>query len=142
MKRKICAALLLIALTAAAGCGNKEANIEPSGTSVPEEKVTSQKNTSDIAATDDNANGENGFKEVRMHDNVNTFSTFLFTNVMDNSEDENVLISPLSVYTALSMLENGADGDTFKEINNALNGYFNLDDIFAKFMKLEPLPSE
>jgi len=45
MKRKVCAALLLLALTAAAGCGNKESDIEPSGTSVPEENVTSQKNT-------------------------------------------------------------------------------------------------
>jgi len=142
MKRKVCAALLLLALTAAAGCGNKESDIEPSGTSVPEENVTSQKNTSDTAATGDNANGENGFKKVRMHDNVNTFSTFLFTNVMDNSENENVLISPLSVYTALSMLENGADGDTFKELNNSLNGYFNLSDALAEFMRLEPLPKE
>ena len=139
MKRKICAALLLLAMISAAGCGDKEPiNDDPT----PSETVVSQAVNSDTAATVDNADTENSFSKVRMYDNVNTFSTYLFSNVMDSAENENTLISPLSVYLALSMLENGADGDTFNELNNSLNGYFNLSDALAEFMRLEPLPKE
>ena len=47
----------------------------------------------------------------------------------DNSNDENILISPLSISSALSMTANGADGDTLKEMEKVLGNGLKLDDI-------------
>lgn len=39
----------------------------------------------------------------------------------ENLEDENILISPLSIVSALGMLGNGADGDTLAQMEDLLN---------------------
>ncbi len=50
---------------------------------------------------------------------LNDFSSKLFASSVENSE--NVMISPVSVYLALAMTVNGADGNTKTEILEALN---------------------
>ena len=44
-----------------------------------------------------------------------SFQTELFKNINENSS-ENILISPVSLYQSLSLLSNGGNGDTQKEI--------------------------
>lgn len=51
------------------------------------------------------------------------FAVHLFQNVLNHSAaDDNVSVSPFSAGVALSMLEEGAMGETKVEIDNALNG--------------------
>jgi serpin B len=51
----------------------------------------------------------------------NTFALDIFKKVIENTEEsENVIISPLSISSALSMALNGADGETRKEMLEAL----------------------
>lgn len=50
------------------------------------------------------------------------FSTELFKSVLESKKGENVMVSPLSVYVALSILTNGADGETLKELESVLAG--------------------
>ncbi|MBR6243814.1 MAG: hypothetical protein IKQ90_10010 [Ruminococcus sp.] len=44
------------------------------------------------------------------------------TSEQHNNEDKNILVSPLSIMTALSVAANGASGNTLKEIEEALGG--------------------
>lgn len=50
-------------------------------------------------------------------DSFLSFSASIFNK---QSEDENILISPLSLYIALGMLTNGADGETLSQLEDAL----------------------
>ncbi len=50
------------------------------------------------------------------------FSLELFKNVQKEKSEENVLVSPLSVATALSLTANGADGETLSEMEKLLGG--------------------
>lgn len=54
----------------------------------------------------------------------NNFGISLFSNVADK-EHGNIMLSPLSANIALSMLLNGADGETYNQIRNML-GYEGL----------------
>lgn len=59
----------------------------------------------------------------------NSANKFAFELIKQmNSNEKNFLISPMSAHMALSMLCNGADGETLVEIANTL-GYENIDDI-------------
>lgn len=143
MKRKLFAILSLLALTTAVGCSSKEPEtVISSSTTDSSEQVISQ-DTHDIPAdTYDTAKNVKGFDKQRMSENIDVFSTYMFYKTFKNADKENVLLSPFSVYTSLSMLENGANGDTFTELNQALNGYFNLDEALMEFMRISPLPKE
>ncbi len=52
----------------------------------------------------------------------NTFGIKLFKNLVENSEDEqeNIIVSPLSISTALGMTYNGADNETKTAMENTL----------------------
>lgn len=56
------------------------------------------------------------------HDDTQSFATTLFNTVNNNSEEENICISPASAMWALSMTANGAEGNTANQIYAAL-GY-------------------
>ncbi len=63
-----------------------------------------------------------------LHTGVTDFTVRLFQNCLD--EEENTLISPVSVLTALAMTANGADGETLSQMETVfgmpskeLNGY-------------------
>ena len=48
------------------------------------------------------------------------FALDIFQNVVEDAEDPNVCFSPLSATMALSMVQNGADGNTLEEMQNTL----------------------
>ena len=50
----------------------------------------------------------------------NDFGLDIFREVRNESEEQNIMISPLSISVALAMAYNGAGGDTKKEMENAL----------------------
>lgn len=63
---------------------------------------------------------EQGNQEDLQEDMINLgFKTFLQIN-SDSEDDENILISPLSIETALYMAANGAEEETLSEIRTAL----------------------
>lgn len=56
---------------------------------------------------------------------INDFSTILFKQMYSSKESgENTLVSPISVFTALSLLSNGANDKTAEQINDVLSGYY------------------
>ncbi len=50
----------------------------------------------------------------------NAFGLELFQKIRKNNEEENIMISPLSISVALAMAYNGADGETKTEMENTL----------------------
>lgn len=48
------------------------------------------------------------------------FALDIFQNVIENAEEPNICFSPLSATMALSMVQNGADGNTLEEMQNTL----------------------
>ena len=56
-------------------------------------------------------------------------SVKLFKAMSAESEDENLLISPLSIQLALAMTANGADGKTREEMESLLGGEIPLEDL-------------
>ena len=57
---------------------------------------------------------------------INRFTAELFKSEYGkrDNESDNVFLSPLSAYTALSLLDNGAAGDTQSELNALLGGIY------------------
>ena len=51
----------------------------------------------------------------------NSFQVTLFTMLCNDTKQNNVVISPLSIYQGLSFVSNGARGETQKEIITAIN---------------------
>lgn len=125
MKRKLaiilCALILGSSALSLGGCGmaangtNDSNNSEIRNSSVAEETPDISDNDTKIEEIDaDN---------IRIA--VNAFSAELFKQEFSQNENhENTLISPLSVYTALAMLNNGAASETKEEITDILSGYF------------------
>lgn len=59
-----------------------------------------------------------------------SFSYELFRHTVDFDDEENIMISPLSVSMALSMTLNGAEGETFDAMRETLKmSGMNLDEI-------------
>ena len=52
--------------------------------------------------------------------NFQSFQDNLFKKIIENNKGKNIMISPFSIYQVLSLLSNGAKGDTQKEILKAL----------------------
>ncbi len=52
---------------------------------------------------------------------INDFGIDLFKKLNTNSSEENIVISPLSISTALTVVQNGAEGETKSAMKNALN---------------------
>jgi serine protease inhibitor len=63
-------------------------------------------------------------KSARLVEADNTFGLKIFQQIRDESEKDNLMISPLSISVALAMAYNGADGDTRDEMRETmeLNG--------------------
>ena len=79
-------------------------------------------------------------KSAEIVDSDNQFGFNLFGVLAENSNtDKNLMISPLSISSALSMTLNGANGDTRSEMEQVLssNG-FTTDDINTAYQKLIP----
>jgi len=76
-------------------------------------------------------------KSARLIEADNEFGLEMFQKVREDSDEENIMISPLSISVALAMAYNGADGDTKKEMEEAmkLNG-LTTDEINASYKML------
>jgi len=63
-------------------------------------------------------------KSAQLIDADNAFGLEIFQFIREESDKENLMVSPLSISLALAMAYNGADGDTKTEMENAmkLNG--------------------
>ena len=76
-------------------------------------------------------------QQQQMLEKSNDFSLNLLRQVYANETAENVIISPLSASMALSMLANGADGETLSQVKDALGfGEWSDEDVneFNKLM--------
>lgn len=63
--------------------------------------------------------GEKLVKDSKEWKAVTGFGTKLFTDVFQESGDKNVMISPVSVFNALTMTANGAKGETLEQFESA-----------------------
>lgn len=79
-------------------------------------------------------------QEVQLIESNNLFGLKLFTAVSAAEGDKNVFISPLSVSMALGMTLNGADGQTYDDMREALElAGLTEDDINQSYQSLIPL---
>lgn len=76
-------------------------------------------------------------KSAQLIEADNKFGLEMFQKVREDSDDENIMISPLSISVALAMAYNGADGDTKAEMEETmkLNG-LTADEINASYKML------
>ena len=113
MKKKLLAGMLVAGvLFGTVGCG---------------EKAEESNSTIKISGETENSGTENSDKENQsIEENLEVFRTdttdFSIELLRQNLESgqKNVMISPVSVLTALSMTANGADGDTLAQIQQVL----------------------
>ncbi|MCX7880805.1 MAG: serpin family protein [Ignavibacteria bacterium] len=81
--------------------------------------------------------------EIDLVSSINDFAFRLFKNVIDEKKEVNVLVSPLSVSSALSMTMNGARGSTYDAISSTLALYqMDLHKVNSSFNSLFNLLSE
>ena len=71
--------------------------------------------------TTQNTSSSLGTSENPFLDSNTKFSLKLFREIANQDSGENIAISPLSISLALSMLLNGADGETFDQISKVLD---------------------
>lgn len=85
----------------------------------PEQTVSSGKVQSTISTV--------GKDNEKVSERLSDFSRRLFIDIYSNESNkgENVVVSPLSIYSALSMCLNGAEGNTKTEMKEVLSGYYN-----------------
>jgi len=78
----------------------------------------------DDSNTDENKTINLDEKSAQLIEADNTFGLELFQKIREESEKENIMISPLSISVAFAMAHNGADKDTKTEMEKAmkLNG--------------------
>lgn len=78
----------------------------------------------DESSVDENKTIQVDEKSAQLIEADNEFGLEIFRKIRENSDDENLMISPLSISVALAMAYNGADKDTKTEMEKAmkLNG--------------------
>lgn len=123
MKKKLSGitAVLLAALTviSAAGCAkssNQSSTQQSSGTSFSSDSDT--KDLLDGVALDENINGQ--IDDAKVDPLYTDFAVKLAQNA--DKAGENLLISPISAAYGLTLIANGAHGDTLTEFENTLGG--------------------
>lgn len=84
-----------------------------------------------------NAKLDENFIDTQMN-----FSVDLFRETASNEKGKNVMISPFSVMTALSIVANGADGETKEELEKVLGGKYTIEELKKNISAyIESLPS-
>lgn len=119
--------VFLLVLTGCSTAGHQTAGIKSEDLSVER----NAQNTAGRAADD-------AFITSQMR-----LATELFRSSVQESKEENVLISPLSVQLALAMTANGADGQTRDEMEQLLGGGISLEELNEYlYTYVKSLPSE
>ncbi len=76
-------------------------------------------------------------KSAQLIESDNTFGLEVFQKIRASVDDENIMVSPLSISTALAMAYNGADGKTKSEMEAVLNlNGLTADEINASYKML------
>lgn len=81
----------------------------------------------------------NGDIQKKVNNHIADFSVQMFKQSVNSQNGENTLVSPISVYTLLSLLSNGADFTTKTEITDILSGYYQYGDSVACYGDYDPL---
>ena len=134
MKKKLVQMLgILSAVVMLAGCTGKTADIITSEIKKPDTTNTVTTNAdSDAVNLSSNGGGLSALgdpseKEMKA---VSKSAFELFDQVLKNEDkDSNVLLSPSSIMLALAMTENGADGETLKQLEKTVNGGLDIDEM-------------
>ncbi len=108
MKKLTVILLIFLMVTALAACGGSSGSSSNSGT-----EVISQ-------STDQGQNGDQETHTIPEGTDQKAADFAVKLLQASNKSGENVLISPLSVMTALTMTANGADGETLEQMEAAL----------------------
>ncbi|XP_062251582.1 leukocyte elastase inhibitor-like [Platichthys flesus] len=87
------------------------------------------------ASTSSRLSGNCSSSTMNINSSINAFSLDLFWNLSDANPSENILVSPLSISTALAMVYLGARGETAAQMEQALS-FFPGIDIHAKVKQL------
>lgn len=95
------------------------------GCGVGEDDVQAQNLMKDVKAQ--KASGKEA--DENFENSYLDFSLNLFQNSLKESEEENLLISPLSVQLALAMTANGADGKTKQQMEAVLGGWMTVEEL-------------
>lgn len=95
--------------------------------------------SSEVLVKPDEIKGEDDPYPYELTTAINQFSSKSISKLLKNS-DKNEVYSPISLYYALSMVREMADGDTLEKINEFLNANdFDLTDSLKKFTQTEKL---
>jgi len=143
--KKILAVLLLAAmvLSALSACGaEKRQTNSQTETSSRESQhrphTEDHVDTMDFIHTHDRPEHEKKDKYQEVKTGLQSFSAELFKTQysMTENKSDNVFLSPFSVYAALSMLQNGASGDTQQEMEDVLGCNTKIEkDFFKKYLR-------
>ncbi len=74
-----------------------------------------------IFSDKDKGMAEDVLVEIDLTEKINIFGFELFNDLNQSEGDDNIFISPVSIALALSMVNNGAENDTYTEISALLN---------------------
>ena len=121
MKKIISVFLLTIIALGLFGCGNEQA---PSTQSSQNEISAVNLMDGLEASLVEGKEADDSFVENQM-----SLALKLFKASANESKDENVLVSPLSIQLALAMTANGAKGQTREEMETLLGGDISLDEL-------------
>ncbi|MBO4280693.1 MAG: serpin family protein [Lachnospiraceae bacterium] len=123
MKRFIALLLVIVFVLSLAGCAQGEPERIASRRDLPEEDPQNPGSSSGVKPDEKPMDAASAKA-------YNAFAFKMFQEVYAQREDT-VMVSPYSLYIALCLLTNGADGDTLTELENVLglklsdlNGYF------------------
>ncbi len=105
MMKKYCMAVLFLLVLSLTGCNQKDNSIDLDNT-----ESAFQENSSTVYPLDKN-----------VIKGINSSGSDVFQKIYEKDKSENILFSPLSLTSALSMLENGASGISQTEIMDVLN---------------------
>ena len=81
--------------------------------------------------------------EVKLKESSNQFGMKLFRKIVENEQNKNIFISPLSVSMALGMTYNGADSTTLEAMHETLEyGDLNINEVNESYQSLIKLLTE
>ena len=81
--------------------------------------------------------------EVKLKESSNQFGIKLFRKIVENEQNKNIFISPLSVSMALGMTYNGADSTTLEAMHETLEyGDLSIDEVNESYQSLIKLLTE
>jgi len=105
MMKKYCMAVLFLLVLSLTGCSQKDNSME-----TLHSKSAFQENSSTVYQLD-----------MNVIKGINSSGSDVFQKIFEKEKSENILFSPLSLTSALSMLVNGASGISQTEIMDVLN---------------------